>query len=379
MPATSFEIRLLRLVLLAIVGRVVVVVSTSLYGNGGQSSLAIHSEIIGGATTNRKVKDTTIMEKKANNTNDFSASNVSSSVLDDVNATARNSIESDKEEYNQFSGRRKRFMNRIASVSSLLLRREHDASLDEEDSFELDNAAMENEVTPQSDLTRPGRHIHIVTTASLPWFTGTAVNPLLRAAYLHERLQQINMNTTTNKTSYVTLIIPWLELPEDQKQVYNGQVFATPQEQEDFVREWLRNQAGMPDAANSLNLHFYNARYHAGLGSVFAMGDIIQQLPQDELDVCVLEEPEQYVSSLVGITMKTNRNRVFNSSSNSYTHLAPFFSPTIVSIGFVRPVKDGRKDTTTSLESFIRTMINMPQSTTQGCGQLLPSVSCQPP
>ena len=48
----------------------------------------------------------------------------------------------------------------------------------------------------------------------------------------------------------------------------------------------------MPNAAANLKIVFYNARYHADLGSVFAMGDIIQELPSDELDVCVLEEPE---------------------------------------------------------------------------------------
>jgi hypothetical protein len=159
-------------------------------------------------------------------------------------------------------------------------------------------------ITQQSDLTLPGRHVHIVTTAALPWMTGTAVNPLLRAAYLHRRLMDTNnhqppksssSSSSSFSSSWVTLVIPWLELPEDQVEVYNGRIFANQAEQEAYIRNWLRHDAGIPDAADHLNIVFYPGRYHAPLGSVFAMGDIIGQLPEEEqghLDVCILEEPE---------------------------------------------------------------------------------------
>jgi hypothetical protein len=241
--------------------------------------------------------------------------------------------------------RRAAFLDRIALISSKFLRTEHDAELDPDDihhhnqTYNKDgmnatssslvgaaatdddeedkNSAYWNAITAQSDLNIPGRHFHVVTTAALPWFTGTAVNPLLRAAYLHRHTQRINSedvrqshNHKTNNTvlvktkhqqqqssssprSWVTLVIPWLELPEDQETLYNGRVFASSQEQEEYIREWLRTDAKMPDVANDLDIVFYPARYHEGLGSIFAMGDIMDNLNNNAtLDVCILEEPE---------------------------------------------------------------------------------------
>jgi hypothetical protein len=235
--------------------------------------------------------------------------------------------EGEDDRANALTNKRQRFLDRIAVISSSLMRREDDESTlqynsgqqdDDDDSTDLDA------ITPQSDLSRPGRRIHVVTTAALPWFTGTAVNPLLRAAYLHRYTQEINRPLQQPPQRWVTFVIPWLEWPEDQQTLY-GRVFANCSEQEEYIRSWLRDDAEMADAAcptTGLEIVFYPARYHAGLGSIFAMGDIMEMVSSSssssfensngsnnsttdewdttnstsdlsrQLDVCFLEEPE---------------------------------------------------------------------------------------
>jgi hypothetical protein len=140
-------------------------------------------------------------------------------------------------------------------------------------------------VLPHTDLSDKSKRIWIVTTAALPWMTGTAVNPLLRAAYMTKGRKELGGS--------VTLMVPWLERRQDQERVYGfDKVFDNPEAQEEYVRTWLRDSAKMPQASEDLNIEWYTAWQNKAENSVYSMGDLVAEIPQDEVDICILEEPE---------------------------------------------------------------------------------------
>jgi hypothetical protein len=141
------------------------------------------------------------------------------------------------------------------------------------------------EVVSDTDIAMKSKRILIVTTAALPWMTGTAVNPLLRAAYMTIGRSEVGGS--------VTLMLPWLERRHDQEDVYGAKnVFESPEEQEVFIRKWLRDTAKMPIPSEELKIKWYTAWQNKAENSVYSMGDITSLIPEDEVDICILEEPE---------------------------------------------------------------------------------------
>ncbi|KAJ6778525.1 DIGALACTOSYLDIACYLGLYCEROL SYNTHASE 2 CHLOROPLASTIC [Salix koriyanagi] len=122
------------------------------------------------------------------------------------------------------------------------------------------------------------RHVAIVTTASLPWMTGTAVNPLFRAAYLAKSERQ-----------NVTLLVPWLCKSEQELVYPNNLTFTSPEEQENYIRNWLEERVGFKA---DFKISFYPGKFSKERRSIIPAGDTSQFVPSKDADIAILEEPE---------------------------------------------------------------------------------------
>lgn len=129
-----------------------------------------------------------------------------------------------------------------------------------------------------SNLRSRPRDIVIITTAAMPWMTGTAINPLLRAAYF------------AKAGHTVSIVVPWLESPEDQRKVYpHGTSFTSREQQTNVIQTWIGNE--VPSV--NVNVRYYEGVYSKEFGSILPLGDITAMFTDDEVrDVCILEEPE---------------------------------------------------------------------------------------
>lgn len=151
------------------------------------------------------------------------------------------------------------------------------------------------------------RSFHIVTTASLPWMTGTSINPLLRAVYLNkmnrqfveEALGDVPASMIYSMMGVVTLVIPWLVEPEDQLFLLGGQQFSTQHDQEQYIRSWIRETAGLPlesdESTGGIRIRFYPSYLDYDLNSIFPTKNIYEELAKTEKiqgDICILDEPE---------------------------------------------------------------------------------------
>jgi len=139
----------------------------------------------------------------------------------------------------------------------------------------------DDDILPDTNIADKSKNIWIVTTGALPWMTGTAVNPMLRAAYLSTGRKQAGGS--------VTIMLPWVERPDDQKRIYGAEAkFASPEDQEQYIRKWLRETADMKDASEELNIRWYTAWQEVLENSLYSMGDIIGLIPVSSLLLHVL-------------------------------------------------------------------------------------------
>jgi hypothetical protein len=119
------------------------------------------------------------------------------------------------------------------SEDVVLLEKQH--VNDQGEPIDVARAEQDRNLTSESDLSDTNRKIWVVTTAAMPWRTGTSLNPLMRALYL----------TRGRPKHSITLVIPWLEDIKSRKKLYGDALCfddGGKQAQEQWIREYCRER-----------------------------------------------------------------------------------------------------------------------------------------
>ncbi|MBN2069039.1 MAG: hypothetical protein JW739_05315 [Opitutales bacterium] len=149
------------------------------------------------------------------------------------------------------------------------------------------------------------KSVGFMSTAGLPWFTGTSIIPLQQAVYLKKR-------------GYDTaLYLPWLK-PERQKHCYQKHLFRSPEEQAAYIRNWLPEDL----RAYCPELLFYPATYSKKLGSTVPMRNPARVLK--EHDSLVLIDPEHLFALYPWSRIRRKQAWVIGEVMTNYEY---FFSP----------------------------------------------------
>lgn len=148
-----------------------------------------------------------------------------------------------------------------------------------------------------------------MTTASLPWFTGTSVLPLFRAVFLNQQGQQ------------TTLYLPWLK-PAQQHYCFENLQFYHPDEQRAYIYQWLPNELRkwMPE------IQFYKAWLYKPWTSIFPIQSFSRLVAQDTV---ILEEPEHlfYFQPWSGLKRKRRHvTGIVHTNYKKYTEAHPDFN-----------------------------------------------------
>lgn len=150
-----------------------------------------------------------------------------------------------------------------------------------------------------SDNKSPSQSIGIVTTASLPWFTGTSILPLFRAVFLNQQGWR------------TTLYLPWLK-PAQQHHLFEHYKFYHPDEQRAYIQNWLPEdlRPWLPE------IRFYKAWYHEAWGVIYPSQSFDRLVTQDHV---LLEEPEHLFWLRPWSGFKRQRTQVTGIVHTNYT------------------------------------------------------------